>query len=360
MPSVLVAERNPQGHRLSYARLLLDAGSARGWSMRLVMPRDRTTDNEVALFLGGGNYEMDTTEPVETSRQWVGAVEARSRAGGYAVVVPDGDHFLASVGVRGGWRGEGHLVGLILRDPTVYRMRTPQGRAAAAAKKVLIRRAAGLANVTPLRLSGQARPPGDCWVRDPIRLDADPPLVRAFRDEMGDRQWFGVLGRIDRRKSVSEVADAAALVSKATGPVGLLLRGRCDALALQGAEPAFQRLRQAGGSVMIDNRLCSDVELDSTVAAVDCLVIAHTNEGPSGILGKGLASGTRVVAAGARSLKPDVSLSQAGRWTELEPHAMSEAMIDVLSRPRPAPVAVADSAEFSAGLLDALITQGAT
>ncbi len=360
MASVLVVERNPEGHRLSYARVLLDAGVARGWSMCLMMPRDRMADQEVDLFLGGRLYQVEETAPVTSTRAWVRAVELASRARDCAVVVPDGDHFLASVGLRGAWRGGGDLVGLVLRDPTEYHMRTLRGRVSSSSKKLLLRRAGGLPRVTPLRLCGQARPAGEGWVRDPVRLTSDPRLERTFRDEMGDRQWFGVLGRIDRRKSVAEVAEAAALVSMTRAPVGLLLRGRCDALALKDAEHAFERLRQAGGNVTIDDRLCTDAELDSTVAALDCLVVAHTNEGPSGILGKALGSGTRVVAAGAHSLQRDVSLSSAGRWSTLDPHALSEAMIDVLNRPKPPAVAVADEGEFSAGMLDAVDCAGRT
>ena len=350
---VLVAERKPHGHRLSYVRLLLEAGIERGWTMSLLMPNDRVADDEVEFFLRG-DFLVQTTARVTSTREWVRAVESASRESHSDVVVPDGDHFLAAVGVRGSWQGGAGLVGLVLRDPTVYRMSTPQGRLAAATKKALIHRAAGARGVTPLRLSGQAKPPGDGWVRDPIRFSPDSASVRELRAEFGDQQWLGILGRIDQRKSVAEVADAAALVSKATRPVGLLLRGRCEPRALADAEPAFERLRQAGGRIIIDDRLCSDVELDSTVAAVDCLIVAHTNEGPSGILGKGLASGTRVVVAGARSLKPDVSLSRAGLWSELDPRAMSAGIMEVLGLPRPDPVPVADATEFCADLLGPL------
>ena len=186
--SVLVVERNPQGHRLSYARVILDAGQARGWSMRLMMPRDRLADQEVDLFLGGRPYQVEEAAPVTSTRAWVKAVESVSRARESAVVVPDGDDFLASVGLKRGWRGGGDLVGLVLRDPTEYHMRTLQGRVSSSSKKLLLRRASGFPRVTPLRLCGQARPVGEGWIRDPVRMQPDAGLQKIFRDQMGERR----------------------------------------------------------------------------------------------------------------------------------------------------------------------------
>ena len=96
--------------------------------------------------------------------------------------------------------------------------------------------------------------------------------------------------------------------------------------------------------------LCTDAELDSTVTALDCLVVpTRTRSERQHRRGAGEAPSG---GGGARSLQRDVSLSAAGLRSNLDPRALSEAMIDVMSRPTPSPVAVADEREFSAGMLD--------
>jgi colanic acid biosynthesis glycosyl transferase WcaI len=112
----------------------------------------------------------------------------------------------------------------------------------------------------------------------------------------------------------------------ATPPVGLIVAGPCQPDVLDAAGPALHAIRERGVPVIVDDRVLGPVEFDAAVQAVDCLVLAHSNEGPSAVAARAGMHGIRVVAAGARSLARDVELLGAAEWTELDPNAMADAM----------------------------------
>lgn len=78
------------------------------------------------------------------------------------------------------------------------------------------------------------------------------------------------------------------------------------------------------------------------------MVVAHSNEGPSGILGKAACLGARVVAAGARNLERDVRvLGSAGCWVPLEVSELSRAFAHAMDSPRPASSIAASTEDFT-------------
>ena len=108
---------------------------------------------------------------------------------------------------------------------------------------------------------------------------------------------------------------------------GLLIAGKIDPVLRPEIESAAAASVDSGRPVVIIDRILSDVELDAAVAAVNCLMLAHSNEGPSGLLGKAACGGTRVIAAGAKSLKSDIEeLPELGDWTELNEESLGAAM----------------------------------
>ncbi len=134
-------------------------------------------------------------------------------------------------------------------------------------------------------------------------MNSTPQAVANLRREWDlddSRYWFGIIGAIDERKNVSLVMAAAQGLPP--GQVGLLVAGRFS-------DATRESLREFGaelpGGVRLVDRVLTDEELDAAVAAVDCVVLAHSNEGPSGLFGKAVRAGTRILGAGAQSLRRD-------------------------------------------------------
>jgi glycosyltransferase involved in cell wall biosynthesis len=162
--------------------------------------------------------------------------------------------------------------------------------------------------------------------------------------------WFGVVGKIGQRKNLPIVAAAVAALDRAN--VALVVAGQIDEGILQEATPHLDRIREAGGRVEIIDRLLTESEMDQMIMELDCVVLAHSNDGPSGILGKAVAAGTRIVAAGASTLRADCRHIGAGaEWVTMTERLLSEALARAILKPRPQSSLLASPAEFTAGLL---------
>lgn len=156
---------------------------------------------------------------------------------------------------------------------------------------------------------------------DPIEFAASNANVETYRSSvgMGSRYfWFGVFGNIDARKNVDLLA--VALAACASGrDVGLLLAGSVAPAELSRIESSLEVLKASGASIVLDNRLLPDHELDAAVAAVDAVAVLHSTDGPSGILGKAAAAGKFLLAGGPRSLSDDIArLGAVGTFVTLD------------------------------------------
>ena len=61
-------------------------------------------------------------------------------------------------------------------------------------------------------------------------------------------------------------------------------------------ESLWLRPKASNIRVVIDDRHLDEVELDSYFKAVGGIILAHSNEGPSGIMGKAYMAGNRIIA----------------------------------------------------------------
>ena len=159
-----------------------------------------------------------------------------------------------------------------------------------------------------------------------------------------------MLGNITDRKNLPMVAEAVARVAEHAS-VGLLIAGKVEAEELARARPALDRI-EAVGIVRVVDRMLEEDELDAAVALVDCLVLAHSNEGPSGLLAKAAATGTLVLTAGARSLRADARrIPTIAAWTPLDVDRIAAALATVPGRRRPRPAVATGTAAFTDSLL---------
>lgn len=353
MPGVrrtMIIEPNPTGHRLFYARLIAEAARQRGDDVTLVLGEHPEAEEE-RVHLSG------LQEGIAVRRRSDRGIDDLVRASRVMqsdyVIVPDGDRTAINLALRRRWEGSGELSVLVMRETAQPTRNALITRTKTALRMMAFRRVAAMGRVHLRVLKSPTWTGKSAFgvAMDPIRTLATPTAVEAFRSAHSiadDRYWFAVLGAISARKNLELILDAiVGLDTK----VGLLVAGKLDQDIPLEVRHRMATLETEGRVVLVD-RLLSDVELDSAVACVDCVVLAHSNEGPSGLLGKAAAIGTRIVAAGAKSLKTDLAAYPTlGEWVELDARALAEALHRATSSPRPPAVLKASSEAFTSALL---------
>lgn len=158
-----------------------------------------------------------------------------------------------------------------------------------------------------------------------------PPVPRAEarrRLGLGDEPVALLLGLIRPYKGIGLLTHVWPEVAAAVPGARLLLVGE----AYPGADLA--RLLQAPGVELRDEFL-PDEEFNLWAAAADVLVLPYHHGAHSGILHRGLAVGTPVLAS--PSLAEEVERTGAGRVVPLESDAWAEALTAALSGEPPAP-----------------------
>jgi glycosyltransferase involved in cell wall biosynthesis len=338
---------------LYYVGLLAKAASERGDRVVVALSRDDLTSSQVSEHLGS---VLDVVDIVGIDELRLSSVAGLSRRYAASItVVPDGDHFAFQLAKTGRWNGAGELSVLIMREtgqpskmPGLQTMKT-------FLRSMLIRRASRIprVRVCVLKSALWAGKSEFRTARDPVTLSVSILEVEGLRQDWGltkDRYWFAVLGAISARKNVNLVAEALRM-SEPTR-VGLLIAGTREVAAAENMRPSLERLAAEGGSVVVIDRLLSNDELDSAVVAADCIVLAYSNEGPSGLFGKAAAAGTRIVAAGAKSLREETAkTADLSHWASLDVAGMGKAFRAAMELPRPSPVLAPSAQSFSDALL---------
>jgi len=347
---VLIVEPNPLGHRLHYVKLLIDECRSKGDQVHVLTTTDAVESAEWGVHLSNEKSAIIRRPSNEFSLSKIAEVSAR--LGVALTVVPEADHHLVSV-ARRGWSGPGALTLLAVRAevqarPPLARMRP----AKSFVKKTLI----WAANLRPgvrfyaLRSPLASRRGPIRWVADPVALSSSSECVDAIRndlDSQGNRYWLGVFGAITPRKNHRLIVEA--ILDQPV--IGLLIAGSVDPKVSSEVAPLFARFISNGGRLIQLPGPLSDTDFDSAIAAVDCVLVAHSNEGPSGIVIKAAASGRRLVLAGAKSLRRDaVCLGEQATWSKLDVAELRRAIRQAQRAPKPTSAVDLGDGEFRRAL----------
>ena len=342
--SVLLVEDNPSGHRLDYAGIVARAALVRGHRVLVAVPDGAETSPESRMLLPGGVEVV----PLPGGRTTAPAVAlAAARSGADRTFVLSADDLVGPI-ARSGWKGPGELSLLVMRPRS---QRTGAAARAITAVKSALRAGARARPGVRVRVLTSAidDASGPCTVRDPIRFTATEADVAAFKasaDLDHGFCWVAVVGVIAARKHVPLVASALTGLPF----TGLLLAGRVEEQERAAIDRAVLELEQAGHPVRRVERLLSNTEFDAAVGAADVVVVAHGNEGASGVLGKAAAVGTPMVLAGARSLAEDAKRLQGlAHWVPLDRDELRAAV--GRARRESSSVSVATEEEFARVLL---------
>jgi glycosyltransferase involved in cell wall biosynthesis len=301
----------------------------------MALPPQASDSAEFKMHLGHLSDRVDLTELADLNLQTLAAHSKRICA--TRTVVTDGDLFARHLARTREWHGTGRLSLLIMREFAQPDKNRLMMWIKNAAKRLIYARASSSSGVD-LAVLKSALWTGTSKFRvaiDPVQLSSSAADVARIRNEWElDRSvyWFAVLGAITDRKNVPLIAQSLMLLE--TSQVGLLVAGSFDPSVRALIQDSASLLSKAGKSVRLVDELLSDPDLDAAVSTADCLVLAHSNEGPSGLMGKAAAAGTRVVAAGATSLRNDVaSFGEAGLWCPLDIETMAGTLQTAMELP---------------------------
>jgi glycosyltransferase involved in cell wall biosynthesis len=148
-----------------------------------------------------------------------------------------------------------------------------------------------------------------------------------FRAELGLPPagfLFAVLGSITARKNPILVAGAVAALPPEASAF-LLVAGSIQP-QLANDIASSEICAQLGHRLILQDSYLDDDTLDRYLAASDCLVLAYSNEGASGLLAKAVVAGVPVLTAGPRSLATDVAALGTGRSCSLNVEDLTQAM----------------------------------
>ena len=352
----MIFEDSPSGHRLVYVRHLVEFAHRAGVDVTVAVTDAVRQSAMWRLDVAplGPSVHLVPDDSLRSVRQATDAVKPAH------TVVTDGDHLAMRIGAGGRWGGTGSLTVLLMRDPALERATSWRRRVTLGVKSALIGRARRVQDVHVVGLRSGLASPAPGIAIDPIErltTDADVARQRAAWDVGADRYWYGVVGAVTARKNLPLVAAALALLAERGDPasVGLFVAGTCDPGVMESAAPALDRLRKLGCGVVVENRLLSSLEFDAAAQIPDCLVVAHSNEGPSAIIARAGMNATPVVAAGARSLQADVASLPAATWCELDADAMATAMARMRASTAPVPRLDLGTDQFCRAMLEPVV-----
>lgn len=340
---LVIALENGSGHRLSYLRLLLEADRLAKQSTVVIIPRGVAVLSDAEIHLKDLARKPLVVEIEKFDYHAVLKLSKNLKA--RRVVFPDGDGYLAqAIRPRMKSRNDPKAVLLIMRA-TGQSSNGLQLFLENLAKATLRTAARTLGGASVFSLVSAAKlVVAAKEVQDPIELTTSEidwvSIKQSWSDDAASRYWFGVFGALSERKNIPLIVDSLAQVSSAK--IGLVIAGRSRMNRMFDSD--IRRLRDQGVPVKHYDQILPDEWLDGLIGTVDCVVLAHSNEGPSGVLGKALASGTRVLGAGARSLRKDAQARPREiYWSRLRSTELARAMQQAQKSPRPSPVKLSKS-----------------
>ena len=342
----LIVEPHARGHHLDYVRLLVEDCDSRGDRVAILTTTTAVESVEWEVHLSWQSPEI-VLHPISAFElPDIACVSAN--LGATNTILPDADGHLRAV-LRRGWSGPGKLTMLVMRGdvqpgPPLARLRL----AKTLVKRALIWGTGLRPSVRVFVLSSplEARRGPLRWIADPVKLRCSSQQARTMRAQLkvdGGRYWLGVFGDITPRKNLPLILEAI----REMADIGLLIAGPIDTTVTSVINPIVAQFTANGGAVQYLGGPLTDTEFDCAIGAVDCVVVAHSNEGPSGVVLKAAASGRRLILAGAKSLRKDAdNLGSQATWTPLELEALRRAIQQARRLPEPTSAVEMGSAEF--------------
>lgn len=361
---VVIFEPNYTGHRLEYCRWILEACDRHGLDATLAMSTNGLASTEFKNHVGEVRIDvLDLgalpTGPVRDYLDWTLETlqTTRSQFPAASILVLEGDKLLPGLLRRRIGRD---------RKLAVLVMRMPRGLGAAlrgglapivkyTAAHLLRRRGVHILSLCPAPERADRYTYGDLpSVPDAVAItpEADRSQVAVKLALDPNRHWFGTFGHITARKNLDLIAEALRATGS-VGRIGLLIGGWVPEEEWERSRNSLEAFIAAGGQVVALRRFLSTEDLDGAIQAVDTALLIHSADGPSGILGKSAAIGTRVICAGAPVLRAYVAdHPDIGIWVPLGLQHLTQAFASDLQESRKTkPLDLANPNDFAQAFL---------
>lgn len=336
----LIVAQDYEGHRLIYVRLLVMALLERGETPVIALTDHGRKSDEFKLNCADLQDHCEVAElprlPVSPSSVYGIAREHYCTR----VILPDGDRFAMRQALAPPRRGL-HTVLLVMQDPSWCISSSPTHRIKMRAKAFLLQRAEQKPGTTILYLSDHFETPvrpTQLLAPDPVLFDAadlDPATLRRDFGLAQEKFWFLIAGKISPRKNLSMVA--LGMLALDSREIGLFVCGSIDPEVKAAIAPLMKRLNERGISVVMDDRIQTDPELNQAIQAADCVVVAYSSDQPTSMMAKSVRAGRRIVVAGSPSLRHwagNLGIQLVGR---LEQEEINNLMASAVRLPPPAP-----------------------
>jgi hypothetical protein len=353
-PCTLIVEFDGGGHRLYHVRLVADLALRRGHRVCVLIGDTDTMRRHIDTHLGPLLGRLELIDAPDTT--WSTVEQTARRLDADVTVVAEADRFLTSLVRRRGWKGAGLLSLMVMRTNISNSAGRLRWLVASVVKQACMRLVARMPSVQLRVLRSGLWAGRSPWApaRDPVGFVAAAEDINAIRNRWSldpEHHWYGIIGTVTQNKHADLVASALAGTSDA-GSCGLLLAGLVDGPVRDQLPGIRAELESAGAELRVVDELLSDTDLDAAIGAVDTLVLAYSHNGPSGTLGKALAAGTRIVAAGSPAIREDcAAVPDAAEWVDLDVPQLAGALARARLRPRPEPMVIATEEEFAEALL---------
>lgn len=334
-PRVVIAERNPSGHRLLYLRLLIQGCGALHCRPVLIVRPEVTESSEFSKHLRDLEGEFDL---ISYSSEWSlrQLQMVASQSGARLLVLPDGNLYALEAALHPGPKLNFVTRLLVMRDPRweFEGPRVPPLRSLA--KERVLRLAEKRAGVELFWL----REPGavselEKHANDPVILDGTPAELAAEGDALRRRLgmsrqvfWYGLTGVLSDAKISLPLMEGIRIASLlADAPIGLALIGP---VVRHSKWPTSGILSALPDSVpvVIDDRLLSNREVGAAICSLDCVIAAYSKNiyGPSSIVGKAVALGVKSVTAASPSTRRMSDQMTGMKNVPLTAHALGIAL----------------------------------
>lgn len=346
----LIVETKTAGHVLVFVRLLAEHSLKNGRLPVLLLSSSAVDAPEFDLHLGAIIDRCEThfaplNCPIDFA-EW-----ARS-TGANQVVIPDGDAHLLDL-ARAKYMGPPMSL-LVMREPLWPKPLGLRQATKMLAKRTTMRWVNSRSCVSVYVL----KPPGftakrDTYVNDPILATPDLEGGQRLRRDLGmddDVFWFGVAGHITPRKNPGKVMRAIAAIADSKS-IGFLCAGIIQDDAIAEFETGKSILSARGVPVRHLNGPLTNEEMNLSIAAMDCVVVAYDTSAPPSTMGKAYRLGTRCVISGNAQLRRQASWLGGATVVDRTDDSLQKAMTLALTSPRPGPRPLPERDVFAGRLL---------
>ena len=337
MEPLWILETKPDGHRLWYVRLLVDAAQSAGRPLVLYTSQCALDSPEWITHMKGSEVRVQLIDDID----WH-TLLTTARDSGARVVVPDADKQLARIAFAARFdqihpRDRSLVTVLVMRP-----LKQPGPRGAAALALKLVVAAGARANLTSMRfvaLSSDSRRIGLMTRCRLAEIAMDP--VTANPLPMGRSAWLSdhgispaeailaIVGDVSERKCAPQVVTAFGQLPETTA-LSLVLVGRLDEMTTR----AVEKLGPSSlAKVHVFPGYLAAEDFDSWIAYADAVMVMHTNAGSSGVLLKSVAMGTPAIVGGHKSVKASAK-ALGGRYDicDTTTSAIGEALLRLKPR----------------------------